>query len=113
MIFTPLSIGLSFGAPNLYQTKMLAGTRWFAGAMFHGRNLDANHGICTQFSYPQLQSRATMAAQAERADILEIALTAAFNDGNDVVGIPETFARPATQSPVGKERVAVCATRIT
>lgn len=59
-----------------------------------------------------MRSRIAMAAQAERANILEIALASAFNDRNDVIGIPEALARPATQAPVRKQRRAICAARI-
>ncbi len=59
-----------------------------------------------------MRSRIAMAAQAKGANILEIALASAFDDGNNVIRIPEALARPATQAPVRKQRRAICAARI-
>lgn len=44
-----------------------------------------------------------MAAQTEGANIVEIAFSAAFDHGYDVIRIPEAFARPAPQSPMREE----------
>ncbi len=49
-------------------------------------------------------------AQAEGADIRKIAFTAAFNDGDDVVCIPETFSGHAGEAPVVESLSATIAT---
>lgn len=46
---------------------------------------------CAQ-SLSQLCSCGAMAKEAERSDIVEIALAATFGDGNDVVGLPKAAA---------------------
>jgi len=43
-----------------------------------------------------------MAFQTQRANILQIAFAAAFHHGNDVVGVPQAFARAGAQSPIEK-----------
>lgn len=45
-----------------------------------------------------------MTPQAKRADVLEVALTSAFDHRNDVIGIPQGFARAGAQTPVHQER---------
>jgi hypothetical protein len=74
--------------------------------------LNANHCVYTQFPLEQLQRCLAMAAQAEGTDILEIALASAFDDGNNMIRIPETFARPATQAPMLEKRGTICAARV-
>ena len=59
-----------------------------------------------------MRSCFSMTEQAEGADILEIALASSFDDGNNVIRIPEALARPATQAPVSKKRSAICAARV-
>lgn len=54
-----------------------------------------------------------MTAQAHRTNILEIALAPAFDDGNYMIRIPETFAQPATKSPMSKQSDAICAACVT
>src|SRR5579862_5528192 len=41
-----------------------------------------------------------MALQAESADVCEIAFASAFDDGNDMVSVPEGFSEAAAQAPV-------------
>jgi hypothetical protein len=41
-----------------------------------------------------------MAFQAERADVLQVAFTAALSDREDVVGIPKASPRDARKTPV-------------
>jgi len=41
-----------------------------------------------------------MALQAQRADVFQIALAAAFHHRNDMVGIPEAFSRSGPQPPI-------------
>ena len=36
----------------------------------------------------------------KRADVFEVAFTPAFHDGNDVVGIPESFSGTGAQAPI-------------
>lgn len=50
-----------------------------------------------------------MATQAHGANIFQIALASAFDDGNYVIRIPQTFARPATQAPMLEKRDTICA----
>jgi hypothetical protein len=48
---------------------------------------------------PQLGRLRAMTYQAQRADVLEIALAATLDHGHDVIRIPQRFARQAFQSP--------------
>ena len=52
-----------------------------------------------------------MAAQAERAQVREVALAAAFDDGRDVIGLPEGAAGVAGQVPVVEQALARRAAR--
>ena len=52
-----------------------------------------------------------MAAQAERAQVREVAFAAAFDDGDDVVGFPEGAAGEAGQVPEVEQALAGCAAR--
>lgn len=54
-----------------------------------------------------------MASQTERADILEIALAAAFGDGHDVVRIPETSSHALSESPVLQQKLPILTSRKT
>jgi len=50
-----------------------------------------------------------MATQAERADVIQVALPAAFRHRQNVIGIPQTLAHPRVESPVahqGRARIA-------
>jgi hypothetical protein len=47
-----------------------------------------------------------MAAQAEGADVGEVAFATAFDDGHDVIGVPERFARTSAEAPMREERGA-------
>ncbi len=47
-----------------------------------------------------------MAAQAEGAQVGEVALAAAFDDGDDVVGLPEGAAGVAREIPVVEQALA-------
>ena len=49
----------------------------------------------------------TMAAETERADVVEVALAAPFGDGYDVVGVPERFAGAAPEAPVVEQALAI------
>jgi hypothetical protein len=80
---------------------------------FRGRHLERNHWIYAQSPLAQLQSCQPMATQAKGANIFQIAFPSAFHDGNNVIGIPEALARFATQAPVCKKRIAICAARVT
>jgi hypothetical protein len=44
-----------------------------------------------------------MAKQAKRADVVEVALPAAFSDRKNVVGVPQTLAGAAANSPLQQE----------
>jgi len=48
-----------------------------------------------------------MTAKAHRAYIFEVTFSAAFNDRDDVIRIPQTFARWAAQSPMSQQRDAI------
>ena len=50
-----------------------------------------------------------MATQAHRTNILEIELPSAFDDGNNMIRIPQAFAYLATKSPMLKKRNTICA----
>lgn len=56
------------------------------------------HGGATALA--KLSRGSTVTAEAEGADILEIALATAFNHGNDVIGVPEAAAAACADSPV-------------
>jgi hypothetical protein len=43
-----------------------------------------------------------MTAKTKRTDVFQIAFAAALDHGNNMVGIPEAFARSAPQPPVGE-----------
>jgi len=47
-----------------------------------------------------------MAFQAERTQIVDVALAAAFDHGNDVIGVPQALSRPGFQAPIGKRPLA-------
>jgi len=49
-------------------------------------------------------------AETEGADVGEVALAAAFDDREDVVGVPEAFAEFGFEAPVGHELLAAFAT---
>ena len=42
-----------------------------------------------------------MAAETERAEVGQVALTAAFGDGKNVIGVPQGCALPGLQAPRG------------
>ena len=48
-----------------------------------------------------------MATQTEGADVVEVAFSAAFADGQDVVGVPEAPAMQAADSPVLEQVAAI------
>ena len=50
-----------------------------------------------------------VATQVHGTNIFEIALASTFDDGNNMIRIPETFARPATQAPILKKCNTTCA----
>jgi hypothetical protein len=51
-----------------------------------------------------------MAAEAERSDVIKVALPAAFRHGKNVIGIPKTFPHPFGESPMPhKDYTAVAA----
>lgn len=52
-----------------------------------------------------------MTTKAEGANVGEVALAAAFDDGDDVVGVPERFARAGAETPVREERRSRSAAR--
>ena len=60
-------------------------------------------------AFPEPGGDAAMAAQTERAEVVEVALPAAFRDGNDVVGFPEGHARAATGLPLFEKPLAALA----
>ena len=47
-----------------------------------------------------------MAAETKGAKVVEVTLSASFDHGQDVIGVPEAFACTATQSPVAQQLVA-------
>jgi hypothetical protein len=49
---------------------------------------------------PEAEGGHPVAAQAERAQVREVALAAAFDDGDDVIGLPEGAAGVARQIPI-------------
>src|ERR1041385_6982341 len=52
-----------------------------------------------------------MAANAERSQVLEIALSAAFDHRNFVIGVPQTLACEPPQPPTGKQFLTFGTTR--
>jgi len=58
----------------------------------------------------QQGSHGTVTAQAEGAEVIEIAFSSAFNHGNDVVGIPEAAPAVLFDGPVLQKRLAAAAT---
>lgn len=53
-----------------------------------------------------------MATKAEGANIGYVAFASSFDDWHDVVGVPEALATPVPDSPVSKQRLAVCTSRV-
>ena len=56
-----------------------------------------------------------MATQAERADVIQVALPAAFRHRQNVIGIPQTLANARVQSPVshqGGADIAACSLQL-
>jgi hypothetical protein len=52
-----------------------------------------------------------MATQAKGADVIQVALPAAFRHRQNVIGIPKTLAHPRVQSPVAHQGGARIPTR--
>lgn len=73
-------------------------------------------------TFSQLGCREAMTTQAKSADIFEVAFTASFDYGNDVVGVPQSLARPCAKAPEvqkgnamgapGEAKLACCGNRI-
>jgi hypothetical protein len=59
----------------------------------------------------QAEGGHAMAAQAEGAQVREVALAAAFDDGRDVIGLPEGAAGVTGQVPVVEQALAGWAAR--
>lgn len=53
-----------------------------------------------------------MTTEAESADVVEVALAASFRNRQNVVGVPETFARARLETPVGEQGTSLRAARI-
>lgn len=49
-----------------------------------------------------------MTAKTQGANVRQVALAAAFDDGDDVIGIPEGLARAGPEAPVSEKRGARC-----
>jgi hypothetical protein len=54
-------------------------------------------------SLPQLCGDQSMATQAQGADVIQVALPAAFRHRQNVIGIPQTLAHARVQSPVAHQ----------
>ena len=54
-------------------------------------------------SLPQLRCDQSMATQAQGADVIQVALPAAFRHRQNVIGIPQTLAHASVQSPVSHQ----------
>ncbi len=54
-----------------------------------------------------------MASQTQRANILQIALPAAFGHRHNVIRIPQALPRPRLQPPMFQQRLPARAPRIT
>lgn len=61
---------------------------------------------CPAASFTKRGSARSVAFQTERADVREIAFSAALNHGHDVIRIPKTTTNPALDVPVEKLAVA-------
>ena len=76
------------------------------GVSCHGlRRLCGEHGshLRTTDSLPQLRGDRSMATQAEGADVVQVALPAAFRHRQNVIGIPQTLAHPRVESPMAHQ----------
>ncbi len=64
-------------------------------------NCDSRNLLNSARSEPfaELQCYGTMAAQAKRANVFQVALSASFCHRMNVVGIPQAFAKAFFQSP--------------
>lgn len=62
-------------------------------------------------AFPKLGGGCTMAAEAESADVLQVAFAATLADRKDVVGVPEAFTVQAAHAPVLQQRVTARAAR--
>ena len=56
--------------------------------------------------FPQLCGDRSMATQAKGADIIQVALSAAFRYRQNVIGIPQTFSHLCLETPVEHKRLA-------
>ncbi len=85
-----------------------------------GRGVRDGRGACSgdvrparsTHAFAQFQRYLAMTAKAQRAEIVEVAFAATFRHGQDMIRIPEGFARTCLQSPVRKQGGAACAARI-
>src|SRR5688572_25488025 len=59
--------------------------------------------FCYRKPQPKFRSRLTMTAQAQSSDVVEIASAAAFGNGQDVIGVPETSAVQRLQAPLRQQ----------
>ena len=67
-----------------------------------------NFGALSRFQpHPQFGRLFPVADQAKSADVGEVALAAAFDDGNDVVGIPQRFSIDPSETPARKQLLPV------
>ncbi len=69
----------------------------FTAGYFNG-----GKSVCMSFTATQLNGYFTVTSKTHGTDIFEIALATAFDYRNDVIRIPQAFARPAAQAPMVK-----------
>ena len=62
-------------------------------------------------SLPQLRRDSSMATQAERADVIQVAFPSAFRHRQNVIGIPQALAHSRVESPVPHQGHAPVTTR--
>lgn len=80
-------------------------SEWLSGRIGGGdRGLFTEAGAQGEGSVP-------VAMQTEGAEVVEVAFAAAFDDGDDVVGIPEAFAAAPADAPVLEKELAARAPR--
>jgi hypothetical protein len=64
-------------------------------------------------AFSQCDGLSAMTAQAQGADVGQVAFAAAMNHRQDVVGVPQGFARAASKSPVLKKHYTASSSRET
>jgi len=101
---------INFVEPQSKHDRCKVTGEWFAGAH---RQQDIFHSRTTHNAkaFSQRGSGDAVATQTQGADVGQVAFAAALDDRQDVVGIPERFARSSAKAPMPEQRRAAGSAR--